>query len=196
MISTIFEANYRNLSLASSPNTFSSEALTWALEQDEKERRVGVVSKSWWKIVGTLGRHTGDPRWMTALMPQFDEAFEKAFVSEGAIMHGFMTSAKAYTQAFNVYMDSVSAAIRVRIGEDELGVEYLAVPSRLEWCLRNWPYGGGLPIPIITNRFLGWIENLLATVKDATEEVSIVVFVPHRHRDDTVPFLRVHTVLD
>jgi hypothetical protein len=173
ILSTVFEANYRILGLAAAPKPFGSKELTKALARDAKENKhLGTSSRAWWEICVTLGDETCDVRWLAEMMPQFDEAFDAAFVKEGEIMNGFMTTSKSYSAAFSVYMKHVEEMILKRIMDEKLDAGYKEIPGRLEWLLRHGSHSGGLPIPVITNRFLGWMANVLKGVTNSIEEVS------------------------
>ncbi|KAF9515147.1 hypothetical protein BS47DRAFT_1391878 [Hydnum rufescens UP504] len=170
IISTIFEVNCRIIQLAGSKEPVGTQEEIDELADDRRSKVWGTDSKGWWKMYKSAGRHAGDMGWVAEVMPVFESAFDSAFVADGVIVQEFMTSTRPYMDAFKGYMSEVMTKFREKAEEDGPESRYLTIGERLEWLLGNWPYNKGVPMPVITNRMMGWMEQRLKPIQGGIEE--------------------------
>ncbi|KAF9504492.1 hypothetical protein BS47DRAFT_1401344 [Hydnum rufescens UP504] len=175
IFSTLFDINHRILMVAGSPHPFGTAADKKEVSTPSEHKR-GHHSPSWKRTYLSMCQNIGDPSWLGQMMGMFDVAFKNAFCGDQGVMKDFLTKSKQYLEAFREYMSEVQEIIRRQITTQGLGVEYQNACVHLEWLLRHWPYGNEIPVPLLSNTMLEWMEERMKPVSD-----GIVKVVP---RDD------------
>jgi hypothetical protein len=164
------------MGLAGSQEPVGTEEEINELAADRQGKMWGKHSDAWWKMYKSAGRHVGDVAWVAEMMPAFKSAFDSAFVVNGVVLQEFLTSTKAYISAFKGYISEVMGRFTEKTEEHGSGSTYAMIAKRLEWVLWNWPYNKGIPMPVITNRMMGWMEQRLKPI-EAGIEVSLPIFL-------------------
>ena len=167
------------IALAGSKEPLGTPEELQELAQDRHEKLWGKQSKAWWKLYKSAGRDLGDMdmAWAAEMMPVFESAFDSAFVVDGAIVQEFMTSTKMYMGTFKGYILEVMGKFEEKVKEDSPESMYGRIAEWLEWLLWNPPYNKGVPMPVITNRMMGWMEQRLKPIQAGIEEVSVQMYV-------------------
>ncbi|KAF9515154.1 hypothetical protein BS47DRAFT_1391884 [Hydnum rufescens UP504] len=171
IFSTLFDINHRILMVAGSPHPFGTAADKKEVSTPSEHKR-GHHSPAWKRTYVSMCQNMGDPSWLGQMMGMFDVAFKNAFCGDQGVMKDFLTKSKQYLEAFREYMSEVQEIIRRQITAQGLGVEYQNACVRLEWLLRHWPYGDEIPVPLLSNTMLEWMEERMKPVSDGIVEIG------------------------
>ncbi|KAF9518847.1 hypothetical protein BS47DRAFT_1388541, partial [Hydnum rufescens UP504] len=144
--------------VAGSPHPFGTAADKKEVSTPS-EHKCGHHSPAWKRTYVSMCQNMGDPSWLGQMMGMFDVAFKNAFCGDQGVMKDFLTKLKQYLEVFHEYMSEVQEIIWRQITAQGLGVEYQNACVRLEWLLRHWPYGDEIPVPLLSNTMLEWMEE-------------------------------------
>ncbi|KAF9518853.1 hypothetical protein BS47DRAFT_1388546 [Hydnum rufescens UP504] len=122
------------------------------------EHKRGHHSPAWKRTYVSMCQNMGDPSWLGQMMGMFDVGVQECILWDQRCDEDFLTKSKQYLERSASTCRRCKRLYGVRLRARSWGGVSECV-CRLEWLLRHWPYGDEIPVPLLSNTMLEWMEE-------------------------------------